>query len=345
MIGPGVSEQVAVADIELDRNNPRIRKFLEMYEEDPSPEQIFQALGAGGDDEGGASGTTFEKLKQSILTSGRAIQPVILNRRKDGTLVCIDGNTRVALYKSFVTDLVKGNWLTITALVHDNLNEASMHAIRLQVHLVGPRAWDPYSKAMYLHSLRTQEDLPFAMIVDFCGGRPKDIAESINAYSDMENYYRPIIPEEGDFDIRRFSGFVELQKPGIKEAILQAQFTFKDFAQWIYDENLYPLSHVRLLPRILRNPQATEIFLKPVNQGGGSRKAEAVLAKPDLNKALVDAEIGQLARALTESIRTLPWMESQNLKSDPAGPTAQALVEVHQELLTLTNDLGLTSDE
>jgi hypothetical protein len=182
MIGAGVSEQVAVSDIHLDKNNPRIKKFIEMYGEDPTPEQIFQALGAGGDDEGGASGTTFDKLKNSILTNGGVIQPVILNRHQDGTLVCIDGNTRVALYKSFVTDHVPGNWSTIPALVHNNLSEGEIDAIRLQVHLVGPRAWDPYSKAKYLHYLRTQEHLPFAMIVDFCGGRQKDLAESINAY-------------------------------------------------------------------------------------------------------------------------------------------------------------------
>jgi hypothetical protein len=293
MIGAGVSEQVAVSDIHLDKNNPRIKKFIEMYGEDPTPEQIFQALGAGGDDEGGASGTTFDKLKNSILTNGGVIQPVILNRHQDGTLVCIDGNTRVALYKSFVTDHVPGNWSTIPALVHNNLSEGEIDAIRLQVHLVGPRAWDPYSKAKYLHYLRTQEHLPFAMIVDFCGGRQKDLAESINAYTDMEQYYRAIIPDEGNFDVRRFSGFVELQKPGIKEAILKAKFGLSDFARWIYEEKLYPLNHVRLLPRILRNPKATEIFLKQ-----GSRKAEAVLEKPDLNKALVDAGIAQLARGL-----------------------------------------------
>ena len=43
MIGPGVSEQVEVSKIVLDRNNPRIRKFLEMYGDEPTPEQIFQA--------------------------------------------------------------------------------------------------------------------------------------------------------------------------------------------------------------------------------------------------------------------------------------------------------------
>ena len=216
MVIGGVLEQVPVADIELDRTNPRIRKFLEMYPEAPTADQIYLALGVAGDEEGESS-TNFQKLRNSILTNGGIIHPVILNRRADGSLVCIEGNTRVALYKDFVEEKVAGNWTHIPALVHDQMDENQADAIRLQVHLVGARPWDPYSKAKYLHHLRTQETLPFSQIVDFCGGRLKDVMESINAYSDMEKYYRPVV-DEGNFDTSRFSGFVELQKPGVKEA-------------------------------------------------------------------------------------------------------------------------------
>ncbi|WP_330083308.1 hypothetical protein [Methylocystis iwaonis] len=181
MVGAGRHELVEVDAIELDRSNPRIRKFLEMYGEDPTPEQIFLALGAGNDeDTGGSTSTTFEKLKQSIITNGGIIQPVILNRRNDGTLVCIEGNTRVALYKHFHQTGVKGSWTCIPAIVHNEIDEASVHAIRLQVHLVGVRPWDPYSKAKYLYELRTQAHLPFSTIVDYCGGRQTEVVESIN---------------------------------------------------------------------------------------------------------------------------------------------------------------------
>jgi len=199
MVKSGVLELVSVADIELDRTNPRIRKFLEMYPDAPTAEQIYLALGAAGDDESESS-TSFEKLRNSILTNGGIIHPVILNRRADGSLICIEGNTRVALYKSFVEESVAGKWTQIPALVHDQMDENQADAIRLQVHLVGTRPWDPYSKAKYLHHLRTQALLPFSQIVDFCGGRQKDVLESINAYSDMEKYYRPVVPDDGSFD-------------------------------------------------------------------------------------------------------------------------------------------------
>jgi len=339
LVSAGTHASVPVDQIELDRSNPRIRKFLEMYGDEPTPEQIFLALGAGNDDDSGAStSTTFEKLKQSIITNGSIIQPVILNRRKDGSLVCVEGNTRVALYKHFENTGVKGSWSHIPALVHDEIDEASVHAIRLQVHLVGTRPWDPYSKAKYLYELRTQEHLPFATIVDYCGGRQTEVVESINAYSDMEQYYRPVVGDDGDFDTTRFSGFVELQKPGVKQAITAAGFDLTDFARWIHENKLYPLQKVRVLPRILRNDKAREIFLKH-----GARKAEAVLEKPDLSRTLQEAEIGQLARALVNRIAALQYEEQQRIQADPGGDTAQALVDAQAELTKLNKWLGLNS--
>ena len=339
MVSAGRHELVSIDQIELDRSNPRIRKFLEMYGDEPTPEQIFLALGAGNDDDGSPSNsTTYEKLKQSILSNRGIIQPIILNRRQDGTLICVEGNTRVALYGYFRDNNVDGDWTRIPALVHSEIDEASVHAIRLQVHLVGPRPWDPYSKAKYLHELRTKSHLPFATIVDYCGGRQTEVAESIDAYSDMERYYRPVVGDDGSFDTTRFSGFVELQKPGIKQAIAATGFTMADFAQWIHDGRLFPLQKVRLLPRILRSEKALEVFLKR-----GARAAEKLLDKPDLSRTLQDAGIGQLARALVDKIASLPFGEYQRLQNDLAGDTAQALLEAQGELTNFTKTLGLTS--
>ena len=332
MVSTGSLESVPVADIELDRTNPRIRKFLEMYTDPPTAEQIYLALGAAGDDESESS-TSFEKLRNSILTNGGIIHPVILNRRADGTLVCIEGNTRVALYKSFIEENVAGSWTNIHALVHHEMDDSQADAIRLQVHLVGTRPWDPYSKAKYLHHLRTQELLPFARIVDFCGGRQKDVLESINAYSDMEKYYRPVVPDDGSFDTSRFSGFVELQKPGVKEAIAKAGFTITDFARWIHEQKLYPLYTVRSLHRILAHPKAREIFLKR-----DAKKAMEALDRPDLDKALGEANITQLAEALSRAIYALPWTEAERLRKDPGSELGQNLNE------TLTALTGLLSN-
>jgi ParB/Sulfiredoxin domain len=318
-VNPSSLQLIPVAEIHLDRENPRIRKFLEMYGEEPTPEQFYLALGAAGDEEGDHS-ATFEKLKNSIQTNGGIIQPIIINR-KNGKFVCVEGNTRVALYKKFHTEKVKGTWTHIPALVYDNMDDLQIDSIRLQVHLVGTRQWDPYSKAKYLHSLRHDKGMPLAMVVEFCGGREKEVTEAINAYSDMETYYRPIV-QEGNFDTSRFSGFVELQKPNIKQSIAECGYTLSDFATWIRDEKLYPLNTVRLLPRILRKQKAREAFVKY-----DARRAADLLDRPALSKALSEANLAQLANALTQAVYQLPWLEAEKLRRDSGGETAQLLYE------------------
>lgn len=320
MAAPGVLEALNVDEVQLDRTNPRIRKFLEFYEE-PDTDHFHMALGAASDT-GGDSSASFEKLRNSILTNGGIIQPILVNRKLDGSLICIEGNTRLVLYKRFATDGTKGEWHTIPALVYDEMDERRIDAIRLQIHLVGTRPWDPYSKAKYLHFLRNQELLPFSKIIDFCGGRKKEVVESINAYEDMERYYRPIAGDE-NFDPRRFSGFVELQQSGIKEAILEADFTFTHFAQWIHDEKLYPLNTVRYLPRILHQQNARELFLKH-----DAKAAIDALDRPALSDALSGASITQLARALTKRLYEMPWLEAETIREDPTLEPSQALLDV-----------------
>jgi hypothetical protein len=322
----GKHEFLNVSEIELDLSNPRIARFLEIYEGKPTAEQFFMALGAGGEESDG-SGPTFHKLKQSIITNGGVIQSIVVNRTRDSRQICIDGNTRVALYRSFLQDGVEGNWNVIPALVYEDLDEEDCDAVRLQAHLVGPRQWDPYSKAKYLTYLRNKQHFPFSRLVDYCGGSQKAVKESIDAYSDMENYYRPLLESDSDFDTHRFSGFVELQKSAVKPAISKANFSLHDFATWIHERKIDTLAEVRWLPSILKNKKATEVFLK-----AGATEAYKVLDRPDLNKALEEAGLSQLARALTQAIRKAEWKDIQRLKEDPTLDTHQYLRDARDVL-------------
>ena len=331
---PVVFENVPVAEIRLDRDNPRIRRFLEMYP-DPTPEQIYLALGAGGE-AAGEGGTSFDKLKNSILSSKGIVQPIIVNQ-VGGRLVCVEGNTRVAIYRSFIDEGVAGNWTLIPAMVYTDLPQDRVDAIRLQVHLVGPRAWDPYSKAKYLHYLRTQELQPFERIIDFCGGGKREVQESIQAYSDMEKYYRPLV-DEGKYDLTRFSGFVELQKPKVKEAVFAHGFSTGEFAQWVHDRKIDPLSTVRQLPAVLADPKARQVFLKQ-----GMRKAIAVLDRPDLEVQLGQASLAQLARALTEAVRKIDLAELRRLRANPDDEAVRSAYEALDELQSLRDELQSAS--
>ena len=175
--------------------------------------------------------------------------------------------------------------------------------------------------------LRNKEKMPFSRLVDYCGGSQKVVMESIDAFADMEAYYRPLCDSEGDFDPQRFSGFVELQKNNVKTAISQAGHDVSDFAKWIYDKKVYPLATVRWLPKILKDKKAKTVFLKK-----GALEAIKVLDRPDLSKALLEATLAQLAQALAEAINKVPFAQAKELENDPTSDTNQALLEAQDAL-------------
>jgi hypothetical protein len=306
---------------------------LENYQGEPTSEQIALALDvAGGDDTQGV--TTPEKLRNSILTNGGIMQPIIVQKREDGRLVCIEGNTRLYIYRSFAKDQVEGDWTKIPALVHESISEQHVDAIRLQAHLVGPRPWDPYSRAKYLWELQYKELMPLDRIVAFCGGNRREVTVAIGAYSDMENYYRPICDAD-DFDPEKYSGFVELQNTKVKDAILRAGFSLSDFAQWIRKGNIKNLEQVRRLARILPDKKAREVFLKK-----DVKAALDVLEKPELNAGLKGASISQLARALSEKIESIPYAEVIRLRANPEDDAVRFINDALDALQGLVKDLN-----
>jgi hypothetical protein len=128
-----------IDDLELDVENPRIRKFVEYHAGPFNFATMLLALGAGSSDIESGSTTTFQSLKQSIRAQGAIINPIIVRKLPSGKYQVIEGNTRVAIYRSFREDGIKGNWNTIPAIVHESLDTLDIDAIRLQCHIVGPR--------------------------------------------------------------------------------------------------------------------------------------------------------------------------------------------------------------
>ena len=326
--------RIPVDEVVFDNSNPRIKHYLEMYTV-LNEEHMLLALGAGAEDDDGTTALdSYARLKHSIRASGGIIQSIIVKQLDDGRYLCIEGNTRVAIYRQLRNeDRASGQngetWDRIPALVSNQLDEEETHKIRLQVHLVGNRPWDAYSKAKYLHELSTEYKMPIAELVSYCGGSKSDVLQSINAYVDMETHYRPVIDDvDGAFDPSRYSAFVELQKPGIKQALFQSGFGERDFSRWVDERKLYPLSSVRRLPQILDNPEAKQVFLRE-----GARAAINTLDAPDLDTRLRESNISQLAKALQEKIGLLSYDDAERIRSQPES-------EEHLDLKDLLISVG-----
>jgi hypothetical protein len=323
-------EKLPISQIELDKTNPRIAHWLKMYKE-VTQEQLYLALGVA-EPENLESGPSFYSLKEAIKTNKGVIHPILVNKKPGRKYLVIEGNTRLAIYIDFYKNKVQGDWSSIPCIIYDNLSDAEVDAIRLQAHLVGVRAWQPYAKAKYLKYLRDSEHLTWNQIVDYCGGKAKENAELIAAYDDMEQYYRGVLDDDSSFDETRFSAFVELQKPKIKESIINAGFNLTDFSKWVKDRTISRLENVRRLPSILSEKKAKEAFLTK-----GDKTAIAILDSALVQPDQANLTLMQLARLLAEKLRKISFEEIKEYKEDLSAPEPTALLDAKDELITFFN--------
>lgn len=304
---------LSVDDINFDKENPRIKKALEKYKDKINPKRIYFALTAASDGENSAS--SFRKLADSIRAHGGITQPITVYKKND-KYVCIDGNTRLAIYKDFAKKGIDGNWNSISVLVLEDPTQKEIDSVRISAHLVGARPWPAYEKARYLHHLYYKEFKDFDEMVALCGGNKNEIERQIQAYDDMNEFYRDKVADD-EFKIDRFSGFVELQKSSIKDSILDAGLELEDFGEWIKDGKIKRLEDTRKLPSVLNNPKAKKIFLE-----GGIDSIKSAIKHIDQSQAqtqnitLENATFNQLSVATTKKLSNLTLSELNELHAE-----------------------------
>ena len=89
------------------------------------------------------------------------------------------------------------------------MEEEEAHKIRLQVHLVGNRPWDAYSKSKYLHELVKEYKMPMAELVSYCGGSKSDVLQPSRPTTD----YATVLVRQALKQI-----------PSVRERVLASQF-------------------------------------------------------------------------------------------------------------------------
>ena len=334
------------AAVEFDLENPRIKDALEKYGGDLNEERIYFALRSASGN-GGESASSYASLKDSIRASNGVMTPISVIE-SNNKYVCIDGNTRLVIYRELAKENPDEKWLKIKAIVLENAEQRDIERIRVSAHLVGARQWPAYEKARYLHYLHSQKFMDYGEMVALCGGDKLGIQRQIDAYHDMNEYYRDVVNDDSAFKMDRFSGFVELQKPKIKEAIFSAGFDLKNFGEWIRDGKIRRLEDTRSLPRVLRDPEAKERFIS-----GGSRSIEDAnrlldssdkkSGRQDEKTKLGEASLHQLATTLTQRIKNFPLEELtslQNKDSDESVTCINALETLSEQLRVILKNVA-----
>lgn len=213
-----------------------------------------------------------------------------------------------------------------------------MHSIRLQAHLVGPREWDAYSKAKYLNYLANEKYMPMTSLIAYCGGTSKasEIKNMILAYQDMQEFYRPLCDDDSMFDIKKFHGFVELQKRNVIDALKTHGYTKIDFSKWMIDGKFSKLEDVRSIPNILNSKKATETFFKM-----DSRAAKKILAVEDITSdSLKDVPYEMLAKELIKRMNEFQMQEILYLRLDAEYESKlNALKDVLESVQLVVNEV------
>lgn len=311
-------ENLPIGKVDFDFENPRIAMALEMYRRGKvTDEQVTMALNDSTDKS--EAGTTIQVLRDSIRSTGCITQPIIVNHA-EGRYIVIEGNTRLMIYKEFAEKGVKGDWGCIPAYVYEDMSEEQKHSVRLQSHIVGPRAWNPYSKAKYLKKLRDEDLLSTERIIDICGGKKQEIIEMISAYDDMERYYRP---KAGDsFDPRQFSAFRELNATKKRIFALESRgHTKDDFAKWVLDGKIGEATNVRKIAEVFNDDTLYRKFKE--------KDLKTAIADIHPPADVSNIDIKALADALVTKVGNISWQDTRAMSSGENTELVDSLSYLH----------------
>ncbi|WP_420632600.1 ParB N-terminal domain-containing protein [Candidatus Palauibacter sp.] len=331
---------IPTEQIAFDEENPRIKVALEKYGDKLDEARIRFALQTA--TEGSSTTSSYRALKDSIRASRGISVPIVVSPDAD-RFVCIDGNTRLAIYNELRDENAPGDWTTINCLVLDDPSQRDIETVRVTAHLVGAREWPAYEKARYLHYLRNVEFMDYDELIARCGGNKTTITQQIEAFHEMNEFYRDVSSDDA-FKVDRFSGFVELQKRGVKDSIFTAGFGLHDFGKWIRNGQIFRLADVRKLPLVLADDQAKDVFVD-----GGLRSIENAIEVAQANRRkdvqpspretpVANASMATLAEALLDRIKSLPREDYVALR-DRQYETADQDVDILSDLAEHLHDL------
>ena len=314
--------KIMVDDIDLDNENPRIKAALE----NPSIEATYDemrlllehAMSAGGGSRG------WRRLRSSIKAAGRALQRITVVE-VDDRYVCIDGNTRVAIYKDLQDKNEPGDWGYIEAdiIIDSDPAEVERHIERVRMisHIVGPRDWSPYRRAKYLHALRYDEKMSWKEIVELCGGEGNrsEMQTSMEAYELMEDY-RKQVPED-NFKEDRYSAFDEMVKLRMVKRLEEHGKSMEDFNRWVEKGVLRTDAEVRDLRKVLADDEAREELER--EEPRSLERAIAIVKEKETRdrntseraRMLREATVLELATWLVERLDTTTMRELREMES------------------------------
>ena len=184
-----------IHDLSFYPENPRIYSLIQRPEVVPSQEEIFNRL---------SRMDHVKQLIQSIRANGGLTDPMLV---RDGDLVVLEGNSRLAAYLALARNSPIAWGLAKVRLLPSDISEKLVFALLGEYHIIGRKDWAPYEQAGYLYRRNVNHGISPRDMASEMGLPVRTINRLITTYKFMVDH--------GETSITRWSYYDEYLKSSI----------------------------------------------------------------------------------------------------------------------------------
>ena len=296
---PIQSALVPIDEIQLDPNNPRIKRGLNPpITQDSIRKFLLEQPGVS-------------DLQKQIRDNQGLMERILVNQE----YLVVEGNCRAAIYRR-LRDAPQSHprWQNIPTLVlPPGITDEQIAVVRAVFHVQPNKIrWGAYEQQEHLYDMATQLKMDIPRIARLLGVAEKKVERLIEAYEAMTTYY---VPSTGSSDGRRvWSYFNELYKnPGLKDFRARGK-NLKLFSQLVKDKKIPRGADVRQLPNIVSDSKAFQKlqatgFKPALKQAGRTRPSEVYALFRQIRKTRVALE--KIKQAELEDIQGQPGQQEE----------------------------------
>lgn len=173
---PARTKEIAQGQLSFWPDNPRVYSLLDRSSGSPSQSDIYQAM---------LKLEHVRALRYDIFDNGGLIDPVIV---RDGDFVVIEGNSRLAAYRSLASD-DPTKWSSIRCRVLPaDISDADVYAMLGQYHVKGKKDWAPYEKAGFVYRRHIEQKMDIPDIARELGVSPQHVRHLVVVYQFMTEH-------------------------------------------------------------------------------------------------------------------------------------------------------------
>jgi len=240
-------EDIPIEQIDLDRENPRIRYRLGLQTDRPLDEVI---LGL----------PEVRALRKDIQLNGRLRERIIVQRKKDGRYKVIECNVRATCCRSLHnTEPTDSRWQKVPArILPEDIDEKKIAILLSDLHVAQKITWNAHEKAGQVYRMVHDLGMTYDDVAIYMRQGKSTVTRLYHAYAFMVENYLPLYPEKAE---GKWSFFDELfRSKDLKEEMKQNADFSEQFCNWVGEGRLRKGIEMRDLPKILANSTARERF-------------------------------------------------------------------------------------